>query len=111
MCGLMYTGQPVAYLITWLVWARMDSVTVPLTSSSQGHKYRDRRVQVNGCTPVNPPEPNSGSRTLICTDYSCPYLSRYLSLPLPVSWGVGPFSFNAVRSSKAGRYEWRCLSY
>jgi hypothetical protein len=37
---------------------------------ANGRKARDHFVEVNGCTPQNPPEPTSGSGTHICTSYS-----------------------------------------
>ena len=48
--------------------------------SSNGHKYRDRMVSINGCTPMNPPEPNQGSLTHTCTSYECPNTEH------PVRW-------------------------
>lgn len=36
---------------------------------SQGRPLRDRFVEVNGCTPMNPEEPPEGSGTHICTSY------------------------------------------
>lgn len=35
----------------------------------QGRPLRDRFVEVNGCTPQNPPEPPENSGTHICTSY------------------------------------------
>ena len=40
--------------------------------SSNGHKYRDRMVSINGCTRMTPPEPSQGSLAHICTSYDCP---------------------------------------
>ena len=59
---------------------------------SNGHKYRDRMVQANGCTAMSPPEPNAGSRTHICTSYNCPneeYPARWCAfdgghIPAPI---------------------------
>jgi len=36
---------------------------------AQGRQLRDRFVQVNGCTPQDPPEPARDSGTHICTSY------------------------------------------
>lgn len=36
---------------------------------SQGRSLRDHFVEVNGCTPQNPPEPGQNSGTHICTSY------------------------------------------
>ncbi len=47
-----------------------------------GRGLRDRFVRNNGCTPQNPPEPSSGSRTHITTYYSgC-------STGYPVAWAA-----------------------
>ncbi len=36
---------------------------------SSGHQLRDHYVEVNGCTPQNPPEPAKNSGTHTCTSY------------------------------------------
>jgi poly(3-hydroxybutyrate) depolymerase len=62
---------PIAYFATHGLF---DTV-IPI---QEGRTLRDRFVNVNGCTPQDPPEP-AGSAAHICTSYDCP--ERY-----PVRW-------------------------
>ena len=55
--------QPVAYL-------GIHGISDPVLNISAGRSLRDRFVANNGCTPQNAPEPASGSRTHIVTNYS-----------------------------------------
>ncbi|MFF1613150.1 RICIN domain-containing protein [Amycolatopsis sp. NPDC058278] len=55
--------QPVAYI-------GMHGIGDNVLPISSGRQLRDQFVRNNGCTPQNPPEPASGSRTHIVTAYS-----------------------------------------
>ncbi len=55
-------SKPVAYL-------GIHGISDSTTSISGGHSLRDRFVGNNGCTPMNPPEPNRGSLSHVCTSY------------------------------------------
>ncbi|WP_020647087.1 RICIN domain-containing protein [Amycolatopsis balhimycina] len=55
--------QPVAYI-------GMHGIGDNVLPIASGRQLRDQFVRNNGCTPQNPPEPSSGSRTHIVTAYS-----------------------------------------
>ncbi|MEV4056179.1 RICIN domain-containing protein [Amycolatopsis sp. NPDC049688] len=55
--------QPVAYI-------GMHGIADNVLPIASGRALRDQFVRNNGCTPQNPPEPASGSRTHIVTAYS-----------------------------------------
>ncbi|RCG30263.1 poly(3-hydroxybutyrate) depolymerase [Sphaerisporangium album] len=55
--------QPIAYM-------GLHGITDNVLNISLGRSLRDTFVRNNGCTPQNPPEPSSGSRTHIVTAYS-----------------------------------------
>jgi poly(3-hydroxybutyrate) depolymerase len=62
LSGCSGGNTPIAY---FHVHGSNDSV-LPI---SQGRQLRDHFVEVNGCTPQNPPEPANGSGTHTCTSY------------------------------------------
>jgi poly(3-hydroxybutyrate) depolymerase len=55
-------NTPIAYM-------HVHGVSDSVLSISQGRQLRDHYVTVNGCTSQNPPEPEAGSGTHICTSY------------------------------------------
>ncbi|MEU8269213.1 cellulose binding domain-containing protein [Sphaerisporangium sp. NPDC049002] len=55
--------QPIAYM-------GLHGIGDTVLNISQGRSLRDTFVRNNGCTPQNPPEPSTGSRTHIVTAYS-----------------------------------------
>ncbi|MER6828217.1 lectin [Streptosporangium sp. NPDC000563] len=63
LSGCSDGSQPIAYM-------GLHGITDNVLNISQGRSLRDRFVRNNGCTPQNPPEPGSGSRTHITTTYS-----------------------------------------
>lgn len=57
--------MPVAYL-------SVHGLSDGVLDINAGRLHRDRFVQLNGCTAMNPPEPGIGSGSHVCTSYSCP---------------------------------------
>jgi poly(3-hydroxybutyrate) depolymerase len=55
-------NRPIAYF-------HAHGVGDSVLNISQGRQLRDRFVDVNGCTPQNPPEPAQNSGSHICTSY------------------------------------------
>lgn len=55
-------SEPIAYL-------GIHGLSDGTTMIPGGRSLRDRFVENNGCTPMNPPEPNVGSLSHICTSY------------------------------------------
>ncbi len=62
LSGCMGGTTPIAYF-------HAHGVGDSVLNISQGRSLRDHFVEVNGCTPQNPPEPGLNSGTHICTSY------------------------------------------
>lgn len=65
-----------------------------------GRELRDRFVQVNGCTPQNPPEPAANSGTHICTSY------EGCSEGYPVRWCAHGGDHNPTEKDQGQSESW-----